>query len=80
MEAGTKTKQARYDDGTICKYITSTGVRYCAWVYLGLLPDGRQNRPTCTFTALKDAEAWIWEMDAEARTEVCGQSSGSRRG
>lgn len=41
MEARTKTSKARYGDGTIRKYLTSTGVRYRAWVYLGLFPAGR---------------------------------------
>ena len=80
MEASTKTKKARYGSGTICKHITSTGVRSRAWVYLGLLADGRQNRPSRTFTALRDTQVWIWKMDAEASAETFSRALGSRRG
>ena len=80
MEAGTKTKQARYGDGTICKHITSTDVRYRAWVYLGVLPTGRQNRSSRTFTTLKDAQMWVRKMNAEAYAEIFSRTPGSRRG
>ena len=61
-----KPRKARYGSGTVRKTITSTGDHYRASVYLGLLPDGRQNRPNRTFTTLKDAQEWIQKTASEA--------------
>ena len=61
-----KPRKARYGSGTVRRTTTSTGVHFRASVYLGLLPDGRQNRPNRTFTALKEAQEWIQKTASDA--------------
>lgn len=60
-------KRWQYGQGIIERMTGKRGETFKATIYLGLNPDGKQNRPSRTFPTQRAAEHWIDDMGTDSR-------------
>lgn len=62
-----RSKKRTYGTGRIEEREGKSGKTYKASIYLGLRPDGTQQRPNKTFPTKRAAEAWLAEMAVDSK-------------